>query len=242
MMDVRETTARTVDEYVAMAGLLGRDAKKRAELSAMIANRKDRIYRDKHCIAALEAFLNRAVRAPDERRQIIWHVGQITGISISSQKLSPSENRSRAFESGSRCRQITFVTPQCWSALGSGRLKEMAMNKLFVAAVIGGSFISWQAQAQERAGSAALGAVSGAVVLGPVGAVAGAFIGYAAGPAIVHSWGVGRSSSRARARSAAQSGTATEQQAAASATPLPAAKPREAVASRQTAPPVQGFE
>ena len=44
------------------------------------------------------------------------------------------------------------------------------------------------ALAQERATDAALGAVSGAVVLGPIGAVAGAFIGYSAGPSISRSW------------------------------------------------------
>jgi hypothetical protein len=49
------------------------------------------------------------------------------------------------------------------------------------------------ALAQHRAGDAALGAVSGAVVLGPIGAVAGAFIGYSAGPAIARSWGIDRS-------------------------------------------------
>src|SRR5262245_42653724 len=38
--------------------------------------------------------------------------------------------------------------------------------------------------AGERVGDAALGALSGAVVLGPVGAVAGAVIGYTAGPSI----------------------------------------------------------
>jgi hypothetical protein len=117
------------------------------------------------------------------------------------------------------------------------------MKRVLVAAVIGGSLVSCQAYAQERAGSAAVGAVSGAVVLGPVGAVAGAFIGYAAGPAIVHSWGAGRSTSRSRAARVAQSGAATEQQAAASAAPLPVAKPREAVASKGAAPPpVQGFD
>jgi predicted O-linked N-acetylglucosamine transferase (SPINDLY family) len=62
MMDVRETTARTVDEYVSMAGLLGRANAKRTELSAEIASRKHRIYRDRECIVALEAFLDRAVR------------------------------------------------------------------------------------------------------------------------------------------------------------------------------------
>jgi protein O-GlcNAc transferase len=62
MMDVRETTARTIDEYVAIAGSLGRDATKRNQLSAEIAEKKHRIYRDHQCIAALEAFLDKAVR------------------------------------------------------------------------------------------------------------------------------------------------------------------------------------
>src|SRR5437763_398988 len=43
-----------------------------------------------------------------------------------------------------------------------------------------------------RPGDAALGALSGAVVLGPVGAVAGAVVGYTAGPAIARSWGFDR--------------------------------------------------
>jgi hypothetical protein len=51
----------------------------------------------------------------------------------------------------------------------------------------------------QRAGDAALGAVAGAVVLGPIGAVAGAFVGYAAGPSISRSWGLeGSRSSRHR--------------------------------------------
>lgn len=51
----------------------------------------------------------------------------------------------------------------------------------------------------QRAGDAALGAVAGAVVLGPVGAVAGAFVGYTAGPSISRSWGIdGRRSARQR--------------------------------------------
>ncbi len=127
------------------------------------------------------------------------------------------------------------------------------MKKLVVAAVIAGSFFSYGANAQERAGSAALGAVSGAIVLGPVGAVAGAFIGYSAGPAIAHSWGVGHS--RARGRRVTQAGprtpeAGTQQQAAAKMNPLPVAKPVETgtakatppVIAAKTAPPVQGFE
>jgi predicted O-linked N-acetylglucosamine transferase (SPINDLY family) len=62
MMDMRETTARTIDEYVALAGLLGRNEAKRNELSAGIAEKKHRVYRDRHCIVALEAFLDSAVR------------------------------------------------------------------------------------------------------------------------------------------------------------------------------------
>jgi protein O-GlcNAc transferase len=62
VMGVRTTTARTVDEYVSIAALLGRDAAKRAEMSAEIADKKHRVYRDRECIGALEAFLEGAVR------------------------------------------------------------------------------------------------------------------------------------------------------------------------------------
>jgi hypothetical protein len=58
----------------------------------------------------------------------------------------------------------------------------------------------------QRAGDAALGAVAGAVVLGPVGAVAGAFVGYTAGPSISRSWGLeGSRSSRHRRQSSKES-------------------------------------
>lgn len=62
MMGVCETTARTIDEYVSIAALLGRDTAKRSELSARIANEKHRVYRDRGCIVAFEAFFERAVR------------------------------------------------------------------------------------------------------------------------------------------------------------------------------------
>jgi protein O-GlcNAc transferase len=62
MLEIRDTTARTIDEYVSIASLLGRDAGKRSQLSAEIANNKHRVYRDRDCIAALEAFLDKAVR------------------------------------------------------------------------------------------------------------------------------------------------------------------------------------
>ena len=49
------------------------------------------------------------------------------------------------------------------------------------------------AGAQERAGNAALGALAGAIVFGPVGAVAGAAVGYTAGQGIARDWGLKRS-------------------------------------------------
>ena len=109
------------------------------------------------------------------------------------------------------------------------------MKKLLVAAVIAGTLFSFEVSAQERAGSAALGAVSGAIVLGPIGAVAGAFIGYSAGPAIAHSWGIGHSGSPSRARRVAQSApTAPQPAAAKEADKKPASKkaPAKKVARR----------
>ena len=62
MINIHETTAQTIDDYVAIAGSLGRNSVKRAELSAQIGNNKHRVYRDRRCITALEAFLDSAVR------------------------------------------------------------------------------------------------------------------------------------------------------------------------------------
>src|SRR3954453_3843687 len=117
--------------------------------------------------------------------------------------------------------------PRCFAA---GALRETAMKKLVVAAAIVASFVSFEAGAQERAGSAALGAVSGAVVLGTVGAVAGALIGYTAGPAIAHSWGVlrlSRSQARRTARSEASQSPAAQQRVV--TTSSPASNTREIV-------------
>src|SRR3569833_4260109 len=64
------------------------------------------------------------------------------------------------------------------------------MPKALITAVALLACVPVSAVAQERAGDAALGAVSGAAVLGPGGAVAGALFGYTAGPSIARSWGV----------------------------------------------------
>jgi hypothetical protein len=117
------------------------------------------------------------------------------------------------------------------------------MKNLLVGTLIVGSLISFEAKAQQRAGDAALGAVSGAVVLGPVGAVAGAFIGYTAGPSIAHSWGLRHSSRRSRVQRTAQtSATPPEVQTTGSAgSPPPAARSYEPPAANKM-PPVQGLE
>jgi hypothetical protein len=120
------------------------------------------------------------------------------------------------------------------------------MRAVLVALVM--SLCASGALAQERATDAALGAVSGAVVLGPVGAVAGALIGYTAGPAISRSWGVrGRNSSARQPRRVAtreaSPGTvgandARNQANAQMVAPARPAAPRTGPA----APPVQALE
>ncbi|OKO81412.1 hypothetical protein AC629_25440 [Bradyrhizobium sp. NAS80.1] len=138
------------------------------------------------------------------------------------------------------------------------------MNKALITAIVILAGVPASAVAQERAGAAALGAVSGAVVLGPIGAVAGAVVGYTAGPSIARSWGV-RGSRTARHRQpprreaypVAATGApprtreamdASGQMRAASTPPVqaaPAAEPVQAappVPTETSAPPVQGFE
>ena len=78
------------------------------------------------------------------------------------------------------------------------------MTKALIAAAMILLLAPSVALAQHRAGDAALGAVSGAVVLGPIGAVAGAFIGYSAGPSIARSWGIDRSGSARQRRQASK--------------------------------------
>ncbi len=55
------------------------------------------------------------------------------------------------------------------------------MKKILACVVIAACFTPFSVQAGERVGDAALGALSGAVVIGPVGAVAGGVVGYTAG-------------------------------------------------------------
>jgi hypothetical protein len=61
---------------------------------------------------------------------------------------------------------------------------------LVVAACAGLFFLPSFANAQERLGDGAMGALAGALVGGPIGLVAGGVVGYTAGPGIASSWGL----------------------------------------------------
>ena len=64
MMGMPETIAETVDDFVALAIRMGRDQAWRAEIKRRIASDKQRLYRDRACIAALEDFLDRVAHSP----------------------------------------------------------------------------------------------------------------------------------------------------------------------------------
>jgi hypothetical protein len=93
------------------------------------------------------------------------------------------------------------------------------------------------AVAGDRPGDAALGALSGAVVLGPIGAVAGAVVGYTAGPSIAHSLGFRRSAAaRGRAPTRqARAAAGNREYAAGNQAPPPAATPPFAAAPQEAA-------
>jgi hypothetical protein len=129
------------------------------------------------------------------------------------------------------------------------------MKKTIASVALSLALISSVAAAEERATDAALGAVSGAVVLGPIGAVAGALVGYTAGPSIAGSWGVRRSSTTRQARRAPtnpnarvpardsqpvpKQSTPKDQPAPQAAAP---ARPSATTTTASTAPPVQPLE
>jgi predicted O-linked N-acetylglucosamine transferase (SPINDLY family) len=62
MMGMPETIASNVDGYVALAVRLAREPELRAALKARVARERHRLYRDRASIAALENFIERAVR------------------------------------------------------------------------------------------------------------------------------------------------------------------------------------
>jgi len=117
--------------------------------------------------------------------------------------------------------------------------------KQLIAVVATAMMVSTAAVAGERATDAALGAVSGAVVLGPIGAVAGAFIGYTAGPSMSRAWGVrGRSATARQQRRTASNDAPPTYRETQAAMPASSAAPAAAPAAKPAAksPPVQPLE
>ncbi|MHB0769395.1 hypothetical protein [Bradyrhizobium sp. 5.13L] len=126
------------------------------------------------------------------------------------------------------------------------------MTKALITAVAMLACVPASAIAQERAGDAALGALSGAVVLGPVGAVAGALVGYTAGPSIARSWGLRgsrpatyrqppRRAATARVPPRTREAMAANGQMRAAGNPPPV-QAAPAMPAQPSAPPVQGFD
>ena len=62
MMDMSETIACTVDEYVAIAVWLAGAPQERQQLKERVSANKHRLYRDRSCITALEDFLETSAR------------------------------------------------------------------------------------------------------------------------------------------------------------------------------------
>ena len=121
------------------------------------------------------------------------------------------------------------------------------MKKTIACVALSLALMSSAVMAAERVGDAALGALSGAVVLGPIGAVAGAVVGYSAGPSIAHSWGLRRSSTVRQARRPAPAEPSPNVRdnppPPQSQTPAPmAAAPAPTGKSASAAPPVQPLE
>jgi hypothetical protein len=134
------------------------------------------------------------------------------------------------------------------------------MKSFLTAVAVAATLVSSAACAQERVADAALGGLSGALVLGPVGAVAGVVIGFTAGPSISRSWGVypdyrypdrvaqrspGPRSTTVAANQAKNASAAPGRQAGATAdSPASSVKSDSAPAARPAwkAPPVLGFE
>jgi hypothetical protein len=130
------------------------------------------------------------------------------------------------------------------------------MKRVLAAGLLVACLVPFGAHAEERAGDAALGAISGAVVFGPVGAVAGALVGYTAGPNIARSWRLRSPDRRPKAQavnrsrpSAAKSAPTTVSHSAGATRPpstaasaQPAAKAAGSTSSASGMPPVQSLE
>jgi len=111
------------------------------------------------------------------------------------------------------------------------------MKKILAVTVVALALAPLNALAQERVGDAVLGGLSGAIVLGPIGAAAGAVVGYVAGPAIARSWGLGRSHAPQGRRTAHTPRSRNRTAMATSQTLLPPSRPIQAVESQEKTQP-----
>jgi hypothetical protein len=130
-----------------------------------------------------------------------------------------------------------------------GKKQAAVMKKALALAALGLSVMSSNALAGEhRGGDAALGALSGAVVFGPVGALAGAVVGFTAGPGIARSWGLRGSHTARHARKSAGQEMGTAATASQSSQREQASSPQAgqpqppSPATASTTPPVQTLE
>jgi hypothetical protein len=139
---------------------------------------------------------------------------------------------------------LLLITQRC------GHTRGPDMKRFLAGAVIAVSLVPMGAFAQERVGDAALGGLSGAIVLGPVGAVAGVVIGYTAGPSMSRSWGLtrpappyrgGRPTPAPYASASLKQAGALKQAVAQSDSTVPS-KPAFVTKRTWNSPPVQGFE
>jgi hypothetical protein len=123
------------------------------------------------------------------------------------------------------------------------------MKRMLAIAAVALALMPRLAAAGERPADAALGALAGALVLGPVGLVAGAVVGYSAGPSISHGLRGGETRQARRASSydrppsvgdpqpvPQNSGPRTAPTAPQAAAPPPPAR------TAASAPPVQPLE
>lgn len=122
------------------------------------------------------------------------------------------------------------------------------MKTAIAAIALSLSLMSAPAVAAERTTDAALGAVSGALVLGPIGAVAGALVGYTAGPSIAHSWkprrsrAIRRRARRPQVRTSASSPRPVPRERPAAPAATTASAPHASAARASAMPPVQPLD
>ena len=67
MMNLKDTIAHSLDEYVNIAAMLGNNSELRKKISGKIAKNKHLVYKDKACITGLEEFFVKAVKEKSNR-------------------------------------------------------------------------------------------------------------------------------------------------------------------------------